>query len=62
MIVVALIQLQNSVDVDTRKWSVVGLRDQLIVDRDEKFIGDNSWIGLELLRCVDDKGGQNGNN
>jgi len=33
-----------------------------MVDRSEKLIGDISWIGLEFLRCVDDKGGQDSNN
>jgi len=57
------VNLQNVIGLDTRRWSaIVGLCEQLIVDRSEKLIGDISWIGLELLRCVDDKGSQDGNN
>ena len=54
------ILMKNVGNVSGRNRGVVSLSGQLIVDRNEKVVGDKRWVSLRLCRGLDDEGGQDG--
>ena len=53
-------QIKIGSGVDRRDRSVIGLSSQLVVDRNEKIIGNIGRIALKFGKAWGDNGGQNG--